>query len=81
MKKILISLFMSLPLITYAGSHALYEFTSASYIIENNRHEVRPIASITKLFTAITVLIAVGAQVLKLGADNSHDVERIAFPC
>jgi D-alanyl-D-alanine carboxypeptidase/D-alanyl-D-alanine endopeptidase (penicillin-binding protein 7) len=56
MKKILISLFMSLPLITYAGSHALYEFTSASYIIENNRHEVRPIASITKLFTAITVL-------------------------
>jgi hypothetical protein len=32
------------------------------------------------LFTAITVLIAVGAQDFKLGADNSHDAERIAFP-
>jgi len=41
---------------SYAGSHALYEFSSASYLIENNRHEVRSIASITKLFTAITVL-------------------------
>lgn len=40
----------------YAKSHVLYDFSSASYVIENNRHEVRPIASITKLFTAVTIL-------------------------
>jgi hypothetical protein len=33
------------------------------------------------LFTAITDLFAVGAQDFKLGTDNSHDAERIAFPC
>jgi D-alanyl-D-alanine endopeptidase (penicillin-binding protein 7) len=39
-----------------AGAHAFYDFSSHSYLVENNRHEVRSIASITKLFTAITVL-------------------------
>jgi D-alanyl-D-alanine carboxypeptidase len=42
--------------ISYAGSYALYDFSSHEYVAENNRHEVRPIASITKLFTAVTVL-------------------------
>jgi D-alanyl-D-alanine endopeptidase (penicillin-binding protein 7) len=39
-----------------AGAHALYDFNGASYIVENSRHEVRPIASITKLFTAVAVI-------------------------
>jgi D-alanyl-D-alanine endopeptidase (penicillin-binding protein 7) len=56
MKKIFVSLLLCLPFFTYAGSHALYDFSSAAYVIENNRHEVRSIASITKLFTAITIL-------------------------
>jgi len=33
------------------------------------------------LFTTITDLFAIGAQDFKLGTDNSHDAERIAFPC
>jgi hypothetical protein len=32
-------------------------------------------------FTAITDLFAVGAQDFKLGTDNSHNAERIAFTC
>ena len=39
-----------------ANAHVFYDFASASYIVENNRQEVRPIASITKIITAITVL-------------------------
>jgi len=39
-----------------ANAHVFYDFSSSSYLIENNRHEVRPIASITKLITAITVI-------------------------
>lgn len=42
--------------VAHAGAHAFYDFSSASYLVQNNRHEVRSIASITKLFTAITVL-------------------------
>jgi D-alanyl-D-alanine endopeptidase (penicillin-binding protein 7) len=42
--------------VAHAGAHAFYDFSSHSYIVENNRHEVRSIASITKLFTAVTVL-------------------------
>jgi len=32
-------------------------------------------------FTTITDLFAIGAQDFKLGTDNYHDAERIAFPC
>lgn len=39
-----------------AGAHALYDFNAATYLVENNRQEIRPIASITKLFTAITII-------------------------
>jgi len=57
MKKIVLCLIiMFTSVYSYAGAHALYDFGSASYIIESNRHEVRSIASITKLFTAVTVL-------------------------
>jgi D-alanyl-D-alanine carboxypeptidase len=38
------------------GSYALYDYERAEYQVSYNNHEVRPIASITKLFTAITVL-------------------------
>jgi D-alanyl-D-alanine endopeptidase (penicillin-binding protein 7) len=39
-----------------AGAHAFYDFSSHNYLVENNRHEVRSIASITKLFTAVAVI-------------------------
>ena len=38
------------------GSYALYDYNSAGYVVRYNHTEVRSIASITKLFTAITVL-------------------------
>ena len=38
------------------GSYAFYDYNSANYVVRYNHMEVRSIASITKLFTAITVL-------------------------
>lgn len=38
------------------GSYAFYDYESASYVIGYNHREVRSIASITKLFTANTVI-------------------------
>ena len=38
------------------GSYALYDYKNSSYIVKYRHQEVRSIASITKLFTAITVL-------------------------
>jgi D-alanyl-D-alanine carboxypeptidase len=38
------------------GAHALYSFEETSYIIKDNIQEIRPIASITKLITAVTVI-------------------------
>jgi D-alanyl-D-alanine endopeptidase (penicillin-binding protein 7) len=55
MKKLLLVL-LFVSGIAHGGSYALYDFSAHEYIVENNRQEVRPIASITKLFTAITVL-------------------------
>jgi len=60
MKKILIILLMFVAsanaAISLPGSYALYDYNSASYIVRYNHVEVRSIASITKLFTAITIL-------------------------
>jgi D-alanyl-D-alanine endopeptidase (penicillin-binding protein 7) len=57
MKKIIIPLLMLLSCVSsFAGAHALYDYTGHSYIVENSKHEVRSIASITKLFTAIVVV-------------------------
>jgi D-alanyl-D-alanine endopeptidase (penicillin-binding protein 7) len=38
------------------GAYALYEFNSSAFVVSSNRTEVRSIASITKLFTAVAVL-------------------------
>ena len=56
MKKIFAVLILLFPLYALAGAHALYDFETHSYIIKNNGQEVRPIASITKVITAVTVL-------------------------
>ena len=40
----------------FAGAHALYDFESKTYVLQDNENEVRPIASITKLITAATVI-------------------------
>ena len=57
MKKTLLFLWLSFSaLSSFAGSHALYDFSGAGYLVENNKHEVRSIASITKVITAITVI-------------------------
>jgi D-alanyl-D-alanine carboxypeptidase len=38
------------------GAYALYDYEQNEYQVSFNTYEVRPIASITKLFTAITIL-------------------------
>ena len=38
------------------GAYALYDYDQHAYQVSFNTHEVRPIASITKLFTAVTIL-------------------------
>jgi D-alanyl-D-alanine carboxypeptidase len=57
MKKILLSLLISFSTSSYAdGAYALYDYDQHEYQVSFNTDEVRPIASITKLFTAITIL-------------------------
>lgn len=60
MKKLLLSLGLVLTSSAqagnYQGSWALYDYELHEYQVVYNRTEVRPIASITKLFTATTIL-------------------------
>jgi len=53
---IILMMFVTSAYSATTGSYALYDYSSASYVIRYNHIEVRSIASITKLFTAITVL-------------------------
>lgn len=39
-----------------SGAYALYDFDSMSYVVVREKRELRSIASITKMFTAITVI-------------------------
>lgn len=55
MKKLLLILLFSTNV--YAdGAYTLYDYEQHEYQVSFNSYEVRPIASITKLFTAITIL-------------------------
>ncbi len=57
MKKIFLFLFFILATVNAkATSHVFYNFSSHNFLIENNRKIIRPIASITKLITAMTVI-------------------------
>ena len=57
MKKTLLSLLLFFSTSSYAqGSYALYDYERQEYQVSENTDQVRPIASITKLFTAIVVL-------------------------
>lgn len=60
MKKLLLSFLLFFSSITHAeiyhGSWALYDYALQEYQVVFNRTEIRPIASITKLFTANTIL-------------------------
>jgi D-alanyl-D-alanine carboxypeptidase len=57
MKKLLTALSLILAAFnSSAASYALYDFSSPKFVVENNLQEIRPIASITKIITAITVL-------------------------
>ncbi len=62
MKKIFVTLILSLSSTLYAqssqGAWGLYDYDRAEYQMVYNRGEVRSIASITKLFTANTILRA-----------------------
>lgn len=55
LKKLLILLSL-LPTLTFAGSYVVFDTNRAVYEQSYNAQEVRSIASITKLFTAVTVL-------------------------
>lgn len=56
MKKLLLLLSFCTSAYAQQGSYALYDFERAEYQVSYNAREVRPIASITKLITAITLL-------------------------
>jgi D-alanyl-D-alanine endopeptidase (penicillin-binding protein 7) len=56
MKRLLTTLVLVVPMQVFAGAHALYDFESKTYVLQDNENEVRPIASITKLITAATVI-------------------------
>jgi len=56
MKKLLLLLFVSLSAHAQQGSFGLYDYDLLEYQVEHNLGEVRPIASISKLFTAVTIL-------------------------
>lgn len=60
MKKIFVSLLISLSSLSYAqssvGAWGLYDIDQARYGSLHNIYEVRSIASITKMFTAMTIL-------------------------
>ena len=59
MKKVIILFLMVLSAqvaSAQAGAYSLFDYSASTYIVRYNHTEVRSIASITKLFTAITVL-------------------------
>lgn len=58
MKKFIILFLMTLSQTSFGqtGAYALYDYSAASYVVHYSHTEIRSIASITKLFTAITVL-------------------------
>ena len=57
MKKTLIALTLYAAGFCYAGgSYALYNYDRDEWQVSYNSHEVRSIASVTKLFTAVTIL-------------------------
>ena len=57
MKRLLISLTLFASCLSYAnGSYALYNYDREEWQVSYNSYEVRSIASITKLFTAVTIL-------------------------
>lgn len=61
-KKVLIILTVLIAGLCHAeGSYALYDYELGAYQVAENTDQVRPIASITKLFTAI-VLLRSGAE-------------------
>lgn len=79
MKKLFIILLMFIASANAAtslpGSYALYDYSSAGYVVRYNHVEVRSIASITKLFTAITVLnsgVDINEKIYVDGRSSGH---------
>jgi D-alanyl-D-alanine endopeptidase (penicillin-binding protein 7) len=56
MKKLLLTLLLACGLAHAEGSYALYDYEHEYFQVAANIDEVRSIASITKLFTAITII-------------------------
>jgi len=56
MKKLLFLICFISTSVFADGAYALYDYEQHEYQVSFNTYEVRPIASITKLFTAITIL-------------------------
>ena len=56
MKKLLLLLLFCASAHAQQGSYALYDYDRIEYQVSYNLTEVRPIASISKLFTAVTIL-------------------------
>jgi D-alanyl-D-alanine endopeptidase (penicillin-binding protein 7) len=57
MKRLLLSLALLTSGLSHAGgAYALYDYEQQEFQVSFNTYEVRPIASISKLFTAITII-------------------------
>ena len=67
MKKLLFAILWISTSVYADGAYALYDYDRAEYQVSFNTYEVRPIASLTKLFTAITIL--------RSGADLDEQVK------
>jgi len=76
MKRILLSLTLLASGLSYAsGAYTLYDYDRGEYQVSFNSYEVRPIASISKLFTAVTILrsgVDLNERVKVTGRSGGH---------
>ena len=56
MKKLLFLILLISTSVQADGAYAVYDYEQSDYQVSFNAYEVRPIASISKLFTAVTIL-------------------------
>jgi D-alanyl-D-alanine endopeptidase (penicillin-binding protein 7) len=58
-----------------AGAYGLFDYSSSTYLVRYNHTEIRSIASITKLFTAVTVLrsgVSLDEKIQVNGKSSGH---------
>jgi len=75
LRRVLVALSILVCNSVYAGAYALYDYDAHEFVARENVDEVRSIASITKLFTAITVIrsgVDLDEKVKVKGSSGGH---------